>query len=106
MQIKLIILIICVSLVTIGFAAPPPQANKPADKANDVPGSILGGSTFREIPPGGIISRRAGVPVVGGVLQAFPAIGPLLNNLLGSLGGKSGKGQLGSLLGGKSGKGN
>ncbi|CEI89998.1 hypothetical protein RMCBS344292_04339 [Rhizopus microsporus] len=73
MQIKLIILIICVSLVTIGFAAPPPQANKPADKANDALGSILGGSNSGRLP----------------------LLGGLLNGLLG---GKSGKGQLGSLL--------
>ena len=43
-QIKPVILTICASLAAIGFAALPPQTDKPADKINDALGSILGGS--------------------------------------------------------------
>jgi hypothetical protein len=65
MQIKLVILTICASLATIGFAAPPPPGGKPADalgSIHDPVNSLLDGLS------GGKSDRCKKAGLLGGVL--------------------------------------
>ncbi|CEG74067.1 hypothetical protein RMATCC62417_09336 [Rhizopus microsporus] len=69
MQIKLVILTICASLATIGFAAPPPLVYKPADASKGAVGPAP--KSIADILRG-IIGGRTNGGTLGGLTPGLP----------------------------------